>query len=100
VRHRLRDGVACGDRPAAKRKATQAELPAHLLARVFLVMTLAATSGSLLFNFSTNGNYELLHERFAAISRDPALLGLLLAAVYAWPRWRSSWSAASSTAST
>jgi MFS family permease len=68
--------------PPAKRKATQAELPAHLLARVFLVMTLAATSGSLLFNFSTNGNYELLHERFAAISRDPALLGLLLAAVY------------------
>ena len=69
--------------PPAKRKATQAELPPGLLARVFLVMTLAATSGGLLFNFSTNGNYELLHERFAAISRDPAELGLLLAAVYA-----------------
>jgi MFS family permease len=69
--------------PPAKRKATQAELPTALLARVFLVMTLAATSGSLLFNFATNGNYELLHERFAAISRDPAQLGLLLAAVYA-----------------
>lgn len=69
--------------PPAKRKATQAELPTHLLARVFLVMTLAATSGSLLFNFSTNGNYELLHERFAAISSDPALLGLLLGAAYA-----------------
>jgi MFS family permease len=69
--------------PPAKRKATQTELPAALLARVFLVMTLAATSGGLLFNFSTNGNYELLHERFAAISRDPARLGLLLAAVYA-----------------
>lgn len=69
--------------PPAKRKATQAELPMALLARIFLVMTLAATSGSLLFNFSTNGNYELLHERFAAISRDPAQLGLLLGAVYA-----------------
>jgi MFS family permease len=67
----------------AKRKATQVELPTALLARVFLVMTLAATSGSLLFNFSTNGNYELLHERLAAISRDPARLGLLLGAVYA-----------------
>ena len=69
--------------PPAKRKATQVELPRALLARVFLVMTLAATSASLLFNFSTNGNYELLHERFAAISRDPARLGLLLGAVYA-----------------
>jgi MFS family permease len=69
--------------PPARRAATQRELPRHLLARVFLVMTLAATSGSLLFNFSTNGNYELLHERFAAISRDPARLGVLLAIVYA-----------------
>jgi MFS family permease len=69
--------------PPARRKATQVELPRALLARVFLVMTLAATSASLLFNFSTNGNYELLHERFAAISRDPAKLGLLLGVVYA-----------------
>jgi MFS family permease len=68
--------------PPAKRAATQSELPRGVLARVFLVMTLAATSGSLLFNFSTNGNYELLHERFAAITRDPATLGLLLAAIY------------------
>jgi MFS family permease len=68
--------------PPAKRKATQVELPARMLARVFLVMTLAATSGSLLFNFSTNGNYELLHERLAEVTRDPAQLGLLLAIVY------------------
>jgi MFS family permease len=54
-----------------------------LLARVFLIMTLAATSASLLFNFSTNGNYELLAERLAATTRDPAMLGLLLAVVYA-----------------
>jgi len=68
--------------PPAKRKATQVELPTGLLARVFLVMTLAATSGSLLFNFSTNGNYELLHERFIDVSSDPAFLGLVLAVVY------------------
>jgi len=48
-----------------------------------LVMTVASTGATLLFNFSTNGNYELLSERFAAISRDPADLGLLLAAIYA-----------------
>lgn len=85
--------IACGavfaivcrkeETPPARRAPTQAELPPHLLARVFLIMTLAATSGSLLFNFSTNGNYELLRERLADISGDPALLGLLLAAVYA-----------------
>jgi MFS family permease len=68
--------------PPARRKATQVELPAALLARVFLIMTLAATSASLLFNFSTNGNYELLTERLAATTSDPALLGLLLAIVY------------------
>src|SRR5690606_28496107 len=38
--------------PPARRKATQVELPPALLARAFLVMTLAATSASLLFNFS------------------------------------------------
>ena len=69
--------------PPARRKSTQVELPTRILARVFLVMTLAATSGSLLFNFSTNGNYELLHERFIDVSRDPAFLGLVLAMVYA-----------------
>ena len=68
--------------PPARRKATQVELPPALLARVFLIMTLAATSASLLFNFSTNGNYELLAERLAATTRDPAVLGLLLAIVY------------------
>nr|WP_264158725.1 MFS transporter [Noviherbaspirillum aerium] len=69
--------------PPAKRAATPSGLPRGLLSRVFLGMTLAATSGSLLFKFSTNGNHELLHVRFAAITRDPAMLGLLLAAVYA-----------------
>jgi MFS family permease len=69
--------------PPARRKATQVELPSALLARVFFIMTLAATSASLLFNFSTNGNYELLAERLAATTSDPAVLGMLLALVYA-----------------
>ena len=36
-----------------------------------------ATGVNATTTFSTNGNYELLHERFAAVSKDPALLGLL-----------------------
>jgi MFS family permease len=45
-------------------------------------MTAAAVSASLLFNFTTNGNGQLLRERFAGIIEDPALLGTLLAAIY------------------
>jgi MFS family permease len=45
-------------------------------------MTIAASSASLLFNFTTNGNGELLRERLAGIVSDPALLGTLLAGVY------------------
>jgi MFS family permease len=52
------------------------------LARIFAVMTIAAISGSLLFNFTTNGNGELLRERFRGLITDPALLGILLAGVY------------------
>jgi MFS family permease len=84
--------IACGivfarvapqeDEPPARRKATQAELPVPQLARVFLVLTVASITASLLFNFTTNGNGELLRERFAGIVADPALLGVLLALVY------------------
>jgi MFS family permease len=45
-------------------------------------MTVAAISGSLLFNFTTNGNGELLRERFRGVIADPAVLGMLLAGVY------------------
>jgi MFS family permease len=53
-----------------------------VLARVFAVMTVAAISSSLLFNFTTNGNGQLLRERLAGIVDDPAMLGALLACVY------------------
>jgi MFS family permease len=52
------------------------------VSKLLLVMTVAATSASLLFNFSTNSGYELLTDRLQAILRDPARLGLLLAIVY------------------
>ena len=85
--------IACGiafayltpreDAPPAKRttRATT-PLPPRLMARAFAVMTAAAVTGSLLFNFTTNGNGQLLAERFAGVITDPAALGAMLAAVY------------------
>ena len=69
--------------PARRGKTTTVRLPAAVLARAFAVMTAAAVSGSMLFNFSTNGNERLLAERLRGIINDPAELGMLLAAVYA-----------------
>ncbi|HEX7328442.1 MAG TPA: MFS transporter [Casimicrobiaceae bacterium] len=66
----------------ARREVTRAMLPRRALAHVFAVITVASISGSMLFNFTTNGNGELLRERFRGIVEDPALLGALLAAVY------------------
>ena len=84
--------VACGvlfaalvpreDMAPAKRPRKSVELPASVMRRVFLVMTLAAISGSLIFNFTTNGNGRLLAERFAGVIEDPATLGALLAGIY------------------
>jgi MFS family permease len=86
--------IACGvlfarvvpreaEAPAARRKKSAMELPAAVLARVFAVMTAAAVTASLLFNLTTNGNGQLLAERMHGVVEDPALLGALLAAVYA-----------------
>jgi predicted MFS family arabinose efflux permease len=57
-------------------------LPPSLLARALIVMTAAAVTGSLLFNFTTNGNTQFLTERFAGLIEDPAMIGLLLAVIY------------------
>mgnify|MGYP006179446049 FL=1 len=54
-----------------------------MLARALVVMTAAAITSSVLFNFTSNGNGPLLAERFAGVMEDPAALGLLLAVVYA-----------------
>ena len=71
--------IACGvafarlaprERSAARaRRANARAEGAPALARIFAVMTIAAISASLLFNFTTNGNGELLRERFAGIDR-------------------------------
>jgi len=69
--------------PPTRRRATTSALPPALLLRAVAVITVIATTSALLFNFTTNGNTELLRERMAAVVSDPAALGLLLALVYA-----------------
>jgi MFS family permease len=69
--------------PPAKRVPQKTDVPASLLARVFLVVTLASVCGGLIFNFTTNGNGQLLAERMRGVVEDPAALGALLALVYA-----------------
>lgn len=69
--------------PAHRSAKPATTLPPGLLARVLAVMTAAAVATSLLFNFSTNGNAQLLSERFRGLVEDPAILGTLLGAVYA-----------------
>ena len=67
----------------AKKKAGGAGVPAGVsIAKLLFVMTVAATSASLLFNFSTNSGYELLTDRLQVIMQDPAKIGLLLAIIY------------------
>ena len=68
--------------PPTRRKPAAAALPPGVLVRVVAVITVIATTSALLFNFTTNGNTELMRERMAAVVTDPAALGLLLALVY------------------
>jgi MFS family permease len=69
----------------SKRKGGKAKvvLTPAMLARAFAVMTVAAVASSLIFNFTTNGNAQLLTAGFRGVVEDPALLGALLALVYA-----------------
>jgi predicted MFS family arabinose efflux permease len=69
--------------PPTRRKGQGGGVPHAALARLFAVITVIATTGALLFNFTTNGNTELLREKMAAVVADPAALGVLLAVVYA-----------------
>ena len=69
--------------PGKKTGGKKLQVDGATAARVFAVLTCTATLGSLIFNFTTNGNGELLRERVAAIASDPATLGMLLAGVYA-----------------
>ena len=67
--------------PPARRGATQPVAAASFL-RVITILTIGSITASLIFNFTTNGNGELLRERFAGVVEDPAVLGALLALVY------------------
>ncbi len=68
----------------AKRKGGKAKvaLSPEMLMRAFLVMTSAAAVSTILFNFTTNGNAQLLAEGFRGVIEDPALIGTLLAVIY------------------
>ncbi|MFP5405916.1 MAG: MFS transporter [Gammaproteobacteria bacterium] len=66
----------------ARRTTRDTDIPASARQRAFVVMTLTAITGSLVFNFTTNGNGELLRSRLPLLFEQPALLGALLAAVY------------------
>ncbi|MCC6532737.1 MAG: MFS transporter [Burkholderiales bacterium] len=68
--------------PSKRKGGAKVVLTPAVLARVFAVMTAAAVTSSLLFNFTTNGNAQLMTERFAHLIRDPAVLGALLGAIY------------------
>jgi MFS family permease len=72
-----------GEAPAKRKGGAKVVLSPAAMARAFLVMTTAAVTASLLFNLTTNGNGQLITERFRGIIEDPATLGILLAMVYA-----------------
>lgn len=69
----------------AKGKGGRAKvvLTPAMLVRTFAVMTAAAATSTILFNFTTNGNSQLMSEAFRGVIEDPALLGALLALIYA-----------------
>ena len=68
--------------PARNKGGGSSVLPREVLRRILPVMTITAMTGSVVFNMSTNGNQQLLTERFAGLIEDPAVLGALMAGVY------------------
>src|SRR5690625_4981453 len=68
-----------GPAPGRTRKPPEIVLSPKALARALVVMTIAAITGSLLFNFTTNGNTQFMMERFDGLILVPALIGMLLA---------------------
>ncbi len=69
--------------PAKRKGGAKVRLSRAQVARALAVMTVASATGGILFNLTTNGNAQLLTERFRNVMSDPATLGLLLASVYA-----------------
>ncbi len=75
--------VPAEEEAPSKRKGKTLDLPPATMARVFLIMTCTALSGSIVFNFTTNGNGEMLKAGVAALANDPWLLGVTLFGVFA-----------------
>ena len=73
-----RESIAPG-----KKKVASGNNYGMSMAKILFIMTIAATSGSMLFNFSTSSNFELLTSKVHQIMEDPARIGILLALVYA-----------------
>jgi MFS family permease len=69
--------------PSKRRGGAKVKLPRAQVARVLAVMTTASATGGIIFNLTTNGNAQLLTERFRGLMQDPAWLGLLLGSIYA-----------------
>lgn len=69
--------------PARRKGVTKVNMSRAQVARVLAVMTVASATGGILFNLTTNGNAQLMAERFRDVMRDPVWLGLLLASIYA-----------------
>jgi MFS family permease len=84
--------IACGiafaiyapkNQPApSKKKSTAGSSPGLSVAKLLAIMTIAASSASVVFNFSVSSNYELLSSKLREILQDPAQLGALLGLVY------------------
>jgi MFS family permease len=68
--------------PSKKKAGALMQLDRATVLRVFFVLLVTTTCSGLVFNFTTNGNGELLRERVQAVARDPAMLGAFLAGVY------------------
>lgn len=67
----------------SRKKSGKASVPHGMsVARLLVIMTVAATSASTVFNFSVNSNYEMLSYQLSTILQDPAVLGILLGMVY------------------
>jgi len=68
--------------PPARRAPRQSDLPRSELVKAVLVLTVTSTCASLVFNFTTNGNGELMADRLRNVTADPAVIGALLGLVY------------------
>lgn len=67
----------------SKRAAKMLDLPRPVMARIFAVMTFCAISSSIIFNFTTNSNGELLRERMSGVAQTPFILAGLLFSIFA-----------------